>query len=299
MGPLAKFLLSLANLVRSGGIRKLDQALKFAKQQSDIKLTPLVKKQIEMVFKKAKKPESGTKKKGEVVPMREGIESLDEFNLSKDDPMGDLEKIVKGEGDTGLPKVNPTNMSTGLTRTIAREILMKRGIELSKGMDPIEVFRKTFGQDSLGDVANLAEELLEMDRMGRRPKPLTEIIEQEGFFDIKMPKEPPQGFSADDLAKIQKEIDEEEVLKKFDPTDRKPNAEGGLNSLMASAPDPMDERNSVMENLSRQFFNRPLKDLSDDEIIQIEEMMDEMTKKPKEAPSIKLAGGGLAYLMGM
>ena len=277
MGPLAKFLLSLANLVRSGGIKKIDQAIKFAEQQFG-QVSPLLKKQIEMVFKKAKKPESGTKKKGEVVPMKEGIESLDGVNA---------------------PKVNPTNMSTGLTRTIAREILMKRGIELSKGMDPIEVFRKTFGQDSLGDVANLAEELLEMDRMGRRPKPLTEIIEQEGFFDIKMPKEPPQGFSADDLAKIQKEIDEEEVLKKFDPTDRKPNAEGGLNSLMASAPDPMDERNSVMENLSRQFFNRPLKDLSDDEIIEIEEMMDEMTKKPKEAPSIKLAGGGLAYLMGM
>ena len=31
-------------------------------------------------------------------------EELDEFNLSKDDPMGDLEKIIKGEGDTGLPK---------------------------------------------------------------------------------------------------------------------------------------------------------------------------------------------------
>ena len=31
-------------------------------------------------------------------------EELDEFNLTKDDPMGDLEKIVKGEGDTGLPK---------------------------------------------------------------------------------------------------------------------------------------------------------------------------------------------------
>ena len=210
MGPLAKFLISLANLVRSGGIKKIDQAIKFAEQQFG-QVSPLLKKQIEMVFKKAKKPESGTKKKGEVVPMKEGIESLDEVNA---------------------PKVNPTNMSTGLTRTIAREILMKRGIELSKGMDPIEVFRKTFGQDSLGDVANLAEELIEMDRMGRRPKPLTEIIEQEGFFDIKMPKEPPQGFSADDLAKIQKEIDEEEVLKKFDPKDRKPNAEGGLAYLM-------------------------------------------------------------------
>jgi len=278
MGPLAKFLLSLANLVRSGGIKKIDQALKFAKQQSDIELTPLVKKQIEMVFKKAKKPESGTKKKGEVVPMREGIESLDEFKA---------------------PKTNPTNMSTGLTRTIAREILMKRGIELSKGMDPIEVFRKTFGQDSLGDVANLSEELLEMDRMGRRPKPLTEIIEQEGFFDIKMPKEPPQGFSADDLAKIQKEIDEEEVLKKFDPTDRKPNAEGGLNSLMASDPDIQDSRNE----LSLELFGKPLRLLTEEEMDMLndeaERLMQKFSSKPKEAQSIKLAGGGLAYLMGM
>ena len=31
-------------------------------------------------------------------------EELDEFNLSKDDPLGDLEKIVKGKGETGLPK---------------------------------------------------------------------------------------------------------------------------------------------------------------------------------------------------
>ena len=28
----------------------------------------------------------------------------DNFNLSEDDPMGDLEKIIEGEGETGLPK---------------------------------------------------------------------------------------------------------------------------------------------------------------------------------------------------
>ena len=31
-------------------------------------------------------------------------DELDNVNLTKDDPMGDLEKIIKGEGDTGLPK---------------------------------------------------------------------------------------------------------------------------------------------------------------------------------------------------
>tara|TARA_R100000900_G_scaffold98636_1_gene76314 strand:- start:2219 stop:4252 length:2034 start_codon:yes stop_codon:yes gene_type:complete len=47
--------------------------------------------------------------------------------------------------------------------------------------------------------------------------------------------------------------------------------------MMASAPDPMDERNTVMENIAMEEFGRPLKDLTDDEIIQIEEMFEEMS----------------------
>jgi len=126
---------------------------------------------------------------------------------------------------------NVENISTGLTRTIAREILSKRGIELPKGSDPLELFRQKFGQDVLIDINNLAEELMEMDRMGKRPKPLTSIIEQEGFFDVKMPKEPPQGYTPDELAEIQKEIDQEDILLKFDPTGRKSNSTGGINRL--------------------------------------------------------------------
>ena len=45
---------------------------------------------------------------------------------------------------------------------------------------------------------------------------------------------------------------------------------------MASAPDPMDTRNDMMENLAIDNFGKPLKDLTEDEIIQIEEMMMEM-----------------------
>ena len=37
----------------------------------------------------------------------------DDFNLSEDDPLGDLEKIIKGEGDTGLPKKPRTDKYTG------------------------------------------------------------------------------------------------------------------------------------------------------------------------------------------
>ena len=37
----------------------------------------------------------------------------DDFNLSEDDPLGDLEKIIKGEGDTGLPKKPRDKKYTG------------------------------------------------------------------------------------------------------------------------------------------------------------------------------------------
>ena len=112
MGPLAQFLLALTNLVRSGIIRNIPTALKAAEREFG-KVTPLLKKQIERIFESAKKPVVGKpgKKEGVVIPMvkegakkTEGIETLDEFNLTKDDPLGDLEKIVKGEGETGLPK---------------------------------------------------------------------------------------------------------------------------------------------------------------------------------------------------
>ena len=69
---------------------------------------------------------------------------------------------------------------------------------------------------------------------------------------------------------------------------------------MASAPDPMDERNTVMENIAIDQFGKPLKDLSEEEIIQIEEMMDEMSiKKDRGAPSIKLAAEGGIMRVGL
>jgi hypothetical protein len=70
--------------------------------------------------------------------------------------------------------------------------------------------------------------------------------------------------------------------------------------MMASAPDPMDERNTVMENIAIDQFGKPLKDLSEEEIIQIEEMMDEMSiKKDRGAPSIKLAAEGGIMRVGL
>ena len=60
--------------------------------------------------------------------------------------------------------------------------------------------------------------------------------------------------------------------QRLNPMGRK---EGGLMQL-ASAPDPMDERNTMMENLALDKFGKSLDRLKDDEVIQIEEMIENM-----------------------
>jgi hypothetical protein len=222
MGPVVKLLQAIANLTRSGAIKSLDDAYRLAQRELGERFSTY-QKQIKDAF------DAGTRKQksADIIPFpkkkKEGIETLKTSPLMKR-LEGGVESLRKaGQGE---------NLTTGLTRTMAREILMKRGIEIAKGMDPIETFRKTFGQDVLGDVANLADELIEMEAMGRTPKRLEDILQQEGMFDIKMRKEPPQGYTDEELAEIQKAIDEEDILLKFDPEDRKPNAKGGLNYLM-------------------------------------------------------------------
>ena len=62
---------------------------------------------------------------------------------------------------------------------------------------------------------------------------------------------------------------------------------------MASAPDPMDERNSMMETIAMEEFGKPLSDLSEDEIIQIELFMEELSKIKNE-PRIMAQQSGIA-----
>ena len=266
MGPLAQFILALTNLVRSGAIRKVPQAIKFAEQQFG-KVSPLLKKQIEKVFESAKKPLVGKqgKKEGTVLPLvrkiaekkEEGIASLDDSSslmdkLGKDvedmKPLSEAEKDIaeiersigdlnKTEADAdvfsesiGFPK-NPKrpggslNQATGLTRALARKILNRKGIEIGK-KDPINVFTDTFGE-SISDVNNLAEEMLEIDRRGGGIKDLDQMLEADGLFDIEIPTNPQKGLTDDELLELIKKTDEEKILTDFDPKGRKPSATGG------------------------------------------------------------------------
>jgi len=223
MGSIFKFLKSLTSLAKNKNIT-IDEAYKFAKQEFG-EVNDLLKLQINKIFKDVEAPsiKKPSKKEGEVIEavFKPGVDKRGKrVEESESQLMKRLEEGIK------TLKVSQ-NLTTGLTRTLAREILMKRGIDLGKGMDPIEVFRSKFGEEILGDVANLADELVEMEAMGKTPKKIEEILKQEGLLDVKMPKEPPRGYSDEELAAIQKEIDQEDVLLKFDPEDREPNAIGG------------------------------------------------------------------------
>jgi hypothetical protein len=243
MGAIARFLLALNRLARTKGI-KIEDAYKFAKQEFG-EVTPLLRKQIQNVFDKIKKPVVGKpgKKEGTVLPMvkegakkAEGIETLEdssplmdrldkkveEMRLSDDDPMGDLEQILNPKRPGG--SLDP---AIGITRALARRILDKKGIEIGK-KDPIDVFTDTFGE-AISDVNNLAEEMIEIDSRGGGMKDMDKMLEIEGLFDIEIPTNPQKGLTDDELLEmVKKDAKEKEILEDFDPTFRKPNAKGGL-----------------------------------------------------------------------
>ena len=58
------------------------------------------------------------------------------------------------------------------------------------------------------------------------------------------------------------------------------------NMMMASAPDAMDERNQVMEMIAQKQFGKSLNELSEDEIIQIEMMIDEMVRRKDQSKTM-------------
>jgi hypothetical protein len=106
----------------------------------------------------------------------EGIETLDP-------KMGDIENLPNPRRPGGS-----LDQATGITRALARRILDRKGIEIGK-KDPIDVFTDTFGE-AISDVNNLAEEMIEIDAMGRNLKSPDELLEIEGLFDIEIPTNP-------------------------------------------------------------------------------------------------------------
>ena len=358
MGPLAQFIIALTNLVRSGAIRKIPQAIKFAEQQFG-KVTPLLKKQIEKVFESAKKPVVGKpgKKEGAVIPMvkevakkDEGIASLEdaptiegqmekiegaskridelmkerdamykpkpdpkesqlmnklekkieEMRLSDDDPMGDLEQILNPKRPGGS-----LDQVTGITRGLARKILDRKGIEIGKN-DPIDVFTDTFGE-AITDVKNLAEEMVEADKIGRNLKSPDELLEIEGLFDIEIPKNPQRGLTDEEMLQLDKQVKEEKNLEqleglgalklaeRFRLKKKYPGIDDELLTNIIEDTDPQHKA-EVLAQLD-EAFEMMSQGKGPDEIIDIFESLKNTRKDNATGGRVRAASGGLADIL--
>ena len=137
---------------------------------------------------------------------QEGIETieikeLDDFNLSKDDPMGDFEKIVKGEGDTGLPKnytrpfgdnIRDAYGKAGRSREEATE--MVEALNSPGAKSSYQIMEETLGVRLYGD--ETFEELMKIKETGVHPRGEPPIKKADGG---RVPAAPSQLVSESDI----------------------------------------------------------------------------------------------------
>jgi hypothetical protein len=239
-----KFIQSLKSLASKGNI-KIDDAYKAAKLEFG-EVSNLLKLQINKIFQQSKapsikKPENkpgevieasfkpGMDKRGRVVEespsQASGIMKTDEASpLMKN--IEDVKQNIKGMSENN-PKTfrmseeqrnalgYPNRMIEGIIRTAAREILSKKGIDVSKA-DPIDTFADIFGVNALERLEDVSDELLSAQDYNQ----LNSILQKNELYDVT----PKSGLNL-------KQSDEIEELTEFDPTDREPNAMGGMNRI--------------------------------------------------------------------
>jgi len=236
MNPNAvlKFLQSLRSLAKSGVIKSVDQAMDFAKREFG-EVTDLLKRQIEQVFKKpttkAPKPGEGgitsikNAPKKEIPDQASGIMATEEST-----PL--MSRLEKGAETLRGFKQPGMDLTTGMARTAARVILDNAGIKVPEKVDPLEVIAKEFGGDVLMDLKDVAEELIEKERTGKITESMGEFLESRGMFNLQRGRtDAPQGMSDEELEQIKKQVDQEKMLKDFDPKDRTENSMGGIQRL--------------------------------------------------------------------
>ena len=119
----------------------------------------------------------------------------------------------------------------GVVRAAAREILNKNKVNIGRE-DPIDVFRKMYGEDGLEAVDAVSDGLLDAQSYGE----MNTILTQNKLFDL-VPKKT-YGYdekivTAEKIRKAkEQEAKNRQILEEFDPKDRTENADGGLINLL-------------------------------------------------------------------
>ena len=261
--------LKAARSLQDRGLNK-EAILQFAKNEFG-ELSELFKKQIDNLFK-PKKGIENIKLKDEVfddtviklpiddtgVPFNPNDplkqygkpKKTDDFNLSEDDPMGDLEKIVKGEGDTGLPKKTKNTETSANNRMLDEDEIAELDMDIG-GLEYTNDFDGTVGSANKLRKEHkqyMADIELEYKKGNLDPEPNSYTPQRKKFLEQKyeemqasgdtrlMTREEIEELSSfnlqTDMDKSikkfkEKDAKEKKIIKDFDPGDRDPSAEGG------------------------------------------------------------------------
>ena len=254
---LIRFLNAAKRLYNQNALTK-SQILDFARREFG-EVTGVLKTRLNKLFQK---PATGIKKqetkKGEIVPMKnvtpkkEGITSLD-APTEKEMVENALQTIANR-------KRLGTRPQEANIRTAVREFLERRLKDKSLtipdkkdldaitgvrqgGVDPIDVFRKAYGEDAVATVARMEEQFPDAFREGSFKEIGDEFEklfkrEAENFgSELPTPKEKygfDEGLMTDQQLKekLEQDLREKQMLEDFDPTDRTKNADGGLAEIL-------------------------------------------------------------------
>ena len=304
MGKVIQLLQAIRGLTKSGAIKSLDDAYRLAQRELGDRFNTY-KNQIKDAF------DAGNTKPSNVIPFKkkEGIENTGKvkkpgevISIKKDQASGTIMDRIEGaskkiddimkEREAMYKPKQGLQLAEGLTRTIARKILDRKNIEIPPGRDPIGVFSDTFG-DSINDVNNLAEELIEIDQRGGGSKNIDEMIQMEGLFDIEVPKNPSKGITDTEVAKLMDENEAEDMMPKMTERFKLKQKYPGINDelLTQIVDDPNPQNKAEALATLDQAMELAGQGRDPDEIISI---LQQLKKTRKDN-----AQGGLNYLMGM
>ena len=118
-------------------------------------------------------------------------------------------------------------------------------MQVRGNVDPIDIFRKAYGEDAIGGVAEIQEKFGEQlassnfKELGDKFEKLF-FRESDGGLRYNTDPKPVDQYGFDEglmsneelSNKIRKELDEVQKLEQFDVTDRKPNAAGGIAGIL-------------------------------------------------------------------
>jgi hypothetical protein len=197
--------------------------------------------------------------------------------LSDDDPMGDLENILKGGPpreptakemtERALAEITKkkslgTMSQEAMIRSAVREFLSRRLkdgsltipdktdldsiMQVRGNVDPIDIFRKAYGEDAIGGVAGIQDDFGDMLQGANTFDELGDIFEKlffresEGGLRYNTKPKPVDDYGFDEglmsleetEKMLRKDLKEKEILEDFDITDRTKNAVGGLAGIL-------------------------------------------------------------------